>query len=127
MAEVAPPNPPPAKCVQLIRAAFRVMEKDGKGGVHPKSVKHFGQFVGLDWVLDGDYCMDGDEVGARMTGQEVMKFLGRRLSGAGGGEWQKELVAGGKGYLAAMRGSSWRRNILDEVLRVLSCGVGEVV
>ena len=112
-----------SKCTNIIRAAFRMMPKNEEdGGVEPKLVSHFGQFMGKDWILTyneskSTYVLDGDQVEKSMSEHAFTKFCGRRLASMD----DKMIVDFGKGYLAAARGSKWRRKVLDGVLRILLC------
>jgi hypothetical protein len=102
----APSHAPKAssKCMHLIRAAFRAMPKDGAGGASPKQIAHFGQYMGLEWVISvhettGQHVMDGDEVPAGgMKEHALAKFAGRRLAPVA----DAVISECGKGYLAAM-------------------------
>ncbi|GMH79644.1 hypothetical protein TL16_g08212 [Triparma laevis f. inornata] len=122
------PKPTP-KSAQLIRAAFRLMSNSTSSAL-PTAISLFGNFLGYSWVLsEENLTLDGDDVGERMSGQDVMNFAGRRLAVARAGkeesgrvkEWEKDLINLGKGYLAYMRGSDWRRTVLDGVFRPLDC------
>ena len=73
------PKPTP-KSAQLIRAAFRLMSNSTSSAL-PTAISLFGNFLGYSWVLSEDnLTLDGDDVGERMSGQDVMNFAGRRLA-----------------------------------------------
>jgi hypothetical protein len=113
---------PSAKTSHFVRAAFRAMPKSPMNSLAPKVVKHFGQYLGFDWALTYDdsssaYILDGDNVGSELSEQNFLVFCGRRL----GVLDDKKISQMGKGYLAAVRGSQYRRRIIDGALRVLMC------
>ena len=113
---------PSAKASHFVRAAFRAMPKTPTSSLEPKVVKHFGQYLGFDWALtyqdeSNGYVLDGDLAGGEVTEQEFLTFCGRRI----GGMEDRRLGQMGKGYLAAVRGSQFRRRIIDGALRVLLC------
>jgi len=126
-----PPTAPPqasSKQVHLIRAVYRVFEKDELNGIHPKQLAHFGQFMMKDWVVTtgGDgYIVDGDAMdGSGSISQHVFsRFCGRRL-----GHIDDSLVQSlGRGFLAANRGSAWRKKILNGIFRVLCSSNGDTI
>ena len=121
---ISPPPPPKAssKIVHLIRAVFRVLEKDLNNNVHPKLICHFGQFMLNDWVVtansDGTYTCDGDPLASSVSQHEFTQFCGRRLS-----SMNDELVSSlGKSFLASNRSSAWRKQILNGVFRIMTSG-----